>query len=32
MEEVAGLAAGQRYRCGACGNLTRLDGESALGR
>lgn len=28
MEEVAGLTVGQRYRCGACGNLTRFDVES----
>lgn len=28
MEMAAGLAPGQRYRCGACGNVTRFDVES----
>ena len=28
MQEVAGLATGTRYRCAACGNLTRFDVES----
>lgn len=25
MDQPAGLEPGQRYRCGACGNLTRFD-------
>lgn len=28
MEQAAGLGAGQRYRCGGCGNLTRFDVQS----
>ncbi len=28
MELAAGLDPGTRYRCGACGNLTRFDVES----
>lgn len=28
MEQATGLGAGQRYRCAACGNLTRFDVES----
>lgn len=28
MERPAGLAEGERYRCGACGNLTRFDVET----
>lgn len=28
MSEVIGLRRGTRYRCGACGNLTRFDVES----
>lgn len=28
MGQVTGLDAGQRYRCAACGNLTRFDVES----
>lgn len=27
--ELVGLAPGQRYRCGQCGNLTRFDVETA---
>lgn len=26
--ELAGLAEGKRFRCGACGNLTRFDVET----
>lgn len=28
MESLVGLRPGMRYRCGACGNLTRFDIES----
>lgn len=28
MREAAGLTVGSRYRCSACGNLTRFDVES----
>lgn len=28
MERPAGLGEGERYRCGACGNLTRFDVET----
>lgn len=28
MESLVGLRPGTRYRCGACGNLTRFDVES----
>lgn len=28
MEIAAGLSPGQRYRCAACGNVTRFDVES----
>lgn len=28
MEHAIGLSPGQRYRCAACGNLTRFDIES----
>lgn len=28
MDLAAGLTPGQRYRCGACGNVTRFDVES----
>ncbi|MEX2620306.1 MAG: hypothetical protein WD250_08800 [Egibacteraceae bacterium] len=28
VELAAGLAPGQRYRCGGCGNVTRFDVES----
>lgn len=28
MERPAGLAEGERYRCDACGNLTRFDVET----
>jgi hypothetical protein len=28
VERAAGLAPGERYRCGGCGNLTRFDVET----